>query len=265
MEGVYQQYLRPMGIEDEMTVILPCEQSSPTDIHSLPSRNDTVTIGLHRSQWNFSERDRTILNLLHPHLMQARQNAEAFSKHKQALAQLNGTIEQCSAVLLSSDGQVQWMTRRAWSLLVQYFQDSVKREQLPENLQRWVNHQISLQISNRNIPFPPLPLQVQQAEKRLMIRFIGDRETDQFLLLLEEDQPLSFSPTNLELLGLTKREGEILFWLARDKTKSEIAERLGCSASTVKTHLERIYKKFGVRTSTAALMHALEHLGMLNQ
>lgn len=263
LEGVYHQYLRPLGIEDQMTMVLPVNLSSSPNVGIAQTPPDTIGIGVHRSQWNFSERDRIILDLLRSHVMQAYDNAKVFSQLQQDLARFNQALEQSNAIILDSSGQVNLMTRQAWSLITQYFQP--QNTELPNLLQRWVNYQISRFYANDTIAFTALPLRVQQSEKRLVIRLIPDTVDQQFLLLLEEQQSRSLSLTDLELLGLTRREAEVLFWVTKDKTNSEIAALLGCSSSTVKTHLEHIYEKFGVQSRMAAVLYALKHLGMLNQ
>jgi DNA-binding CsgD family transcriptional regulator len=55
---------------------------------------------------------------------------------------------------------------------------------------------------------------------------------------------------------LTKREREVLFWLARGKSNSEIAAILGIAPATVGKHLEHIYPKLGVENRTAAASFA---------
>jgi DNA-binding CsgD family transcriptional regulator len=64
-------------------------------------------------------------------------------------------------------------------------------------------------------------------------------------------------------LGLTKREFEVLCWLAKDKSNGEIARLLKCSLSTVKKHLEHIYEKLEVQTRTAAVMRLLSQPGSI--
>ena len=61
--------------------------------------------------------------------------------------------------------------------------------------------------------------------------------------------------------GLTRREREILAWVARGKTSSEIADTLWIAPSTVRKHLENIFPKLGVRTRTAAVMRMLGVFG----
>jgi DNA-binding CsgD family transcriptional regulator len=53
--------------------------------------------------------------------------------------------------------------------------------------------------------------------------------------------------------GLTRREAEILRWVARGKTNREIAALLFVSPYTVRTHLEHAFEKLGVHTRAAAI------------
>jgi DNA-binding NarL/FixJ family response regulator len=68
-------------------------------------------------------------------------------------------------------------------------------------------------------------------------------------------------PSELEALGLTPREAEVLFWVARGKTNDEIATVLGIGLTTVKKHLESTYSKLGVENRTTAAAMALERMG----
>ena len=69
------------------------------------------------------------------------------------------------------------------------------------------------------------------------------------------------SPQQLEALGLTPREAEVLFWVAQGKTNPEIGVITGVQLTTVKKHLESIYAKLGVENRTTAAALALERLG----
>lgn len=62
----------------------------------------------------------------------------------------------------------------------------------------------------------------------------------------------------LETLGLTKREIEMLSFLAQGKSNKEIARALALSPNTVKTHLANLYRKLGVPNRTGAVMKAVE-------
>jgi DNA-binding CsgD family transcriptional regulator len=80
--------------------------------------------------------------------------------------------------------------------------------------------------------------------------------------LMQTEELPPFSVAVLELLGLTKREAEVLFWIAKDKSNAGIARVLGCCEGTVRKHLENLYKKLGVQTRVGAVMVALEKLGL---
>jgi HD-GYP domain-containing protein (c-di-GMP phosphodiesterase class II) len=59
--------------------------------------------------------------------------------------------------------------------------------------------------------------------------------------------------------GLTGRELEVLLVLVRGASNQAIADRLGISAKTVGHHVQRVYRKAGVRSRAAATVWAYEH------
>jgi DNA-binding CsgD family transcriptional regulator len=61
------------------------------------------------------------------------------------------------------------------------------------------------------------------------------------------------SLATLAQFGLSRRESEVLLWVAQGKTDREIADILVNSPHTVHKHLQNIYRKLGVRSRTAAL------------
>lgn len=65
-----------------------------------------------------------------------------------------------------------------------------------------------------------------------------------------------------EAPALTRREKEILGWIAAGKTSAEIADQLHLSPLTVETHRRNLMQKFGVRNS-AALVHCAASFGFL--
>lgn len=70
-------------------------------------------------------------------------------------------------------------------------------------------------------------------------------------------------PEQLESMGITPREAEVLFWVAQGKTNPEIGIITGVKLTTVKKHLESVYQKLGVDNRTAAATMALDSLGPL--
>jgi DNA-binding NarL/FixJ family response regulator len=59
--------------------------------------------------------------------------------------------------------------------------------------------------------------------------------------------------------GLTRRELEVLGWLATGRTNRAIAETLSISEKTVARHVANIYAKLGLSTRAAATAYAYEH------
>ncbi|WP_316431458.1 LuxR C-terminal-related transcriptional regulator [Leptolyngbya sp. NK1-12] len=261
-EGLYHKFLQPLGLEDQMGLILPTSQLArkklPRDLEP------DMTLSLHRTERSFSERDRLVLNLLRPHIFQAYQNAQALTQMQQELARLERIIEQSNMIILTADGVVDLMSQQAWTLLKQYFQlPHLPSARLPERLHQWVKSQIASLTQTSDIPSPRLPLRLEWQGQQLLIRLITDQSGEQYLLLLEEQTASSLSSKSIELLGLTKREAEVLSWVTLSKSNAEIADILGISELTVKKHLEHIYQKFGVQGRIAAVTYALDKLGVL--
>ncbi len=60
-------------------------------------------------------------------------------------------------------------------------------------------------------------------------------------------------------LHLTRREYDVLALMVSGHRNAEIARRLFISESTVKTHINHIYRKFGVNKRSHAILYALKH------
>ena len=66
-------------------------------------------------------------------------------------------------------------------------------------------------------------------------------------------EPFALDEQRLKLLGITKRELEILELIARGMSNREIAEKLFVSENTVKTHSSRLFDKLGAKRRTQAV------------
>ncbi len=261
LEGLYQQFFRLFDFKDQMVFFLP--NANLDRSHKFTQINASLLgFSFHRSQPNFTERDRLILNLICPHLFQAYCNAQHYQQLQKELNQLQHALNHLSLVSLNSEGQVQWITPQAVVWLETYFSKPTSSLQLPEHLWAWVKYQISNITEKTDLPGTWLPLRIQQDDKQLVIRLVIEQNTERYLLLLEE-QTLS-SLKSLELLDLSQRETEVLFWIIQGNDNKMIAAKLGVGPSTVRKHLESIYRKLNVQSRTEAIAYALEKLGFLH-
>ncbi|MBE9110194.1 helix-turn-helix transcriptional regulator [Nodosilinea sp. LEGE 07298] len=264
-EPLYKGFLEHYGIEDQMgiyiTLPMACSGSPVMDLFHRGQEHLSLIIS--RDRRSFSERDRLILNLIRPHLKQAYDNIIAFNHLHQKIIEKQTAIEQTALIALSTDGTLKWMTPRADEILHCYFPPSQAKMALPDLLQRWVDTHVLSFTDSTEACSTGRAIAIELDGKRLKIRFSYDAKTEQYYLLLEEDQANKFSIESLQLLGLTKREGETLFWIIKSKSIQEVAQRLGLSDRTVKKHLENIYTKFGVHNLTSAITYALNGLGIL--
>jgi DNA-binding CsgD family transcriptional regulator len=76
------------------------------------------------------------------------------------------------------------------------------------------------------------------------------------------DTPFVRNDRELEKLGITPRELQILEHIASGKSTREIAEALFVSENTVKTHAGRLFEKLSVKRRTQAV-HEGKRLGLI--
>jgi DNA-binding CsgD family transcriptional regulator len=219
---------------------------------------------LNRHQRNFTEHDRTLLNLIRPHIHYAYRNLQHWTNLQSQIDQLTALTEVVGIITLSPDRQIQQLTQRAVRLLEQYFPDEwINRQQLPESLHQYCQQAIAT-ILQADLGHPSMPpLERLQNNSRLIIRLITPPQTTEILLTLEEYVTSSLSIASFRAIGLTKRESEIMFYLTEGKTNKEIAACLNRKPLTVKKHLDSIYPKLNAHDRTQAVAIALTRLGMI--
>jgi DNA-binding response OmpR family regulator/DNA-binding CsgD family transcriptional regulator len=75
---------------------------------------------------------------------------------------------------------------------------------------------------------------------------------DECLVVLTESSDGAAVEALCLRFGLTAREAEVLYWVARGKTNRDIGDILGTRPKTITKHLEHVFEKLGVETRTAA-------------
>jgi len=156
-------------------------------------------------------------------------------------------------IVVAKDGQVVLATKRAKRWAKIYFGTLLLR--LPRAMEEWVRNQETPIRRKRAVPQSCEPFVVDRGVKRLVVRLLPDLH---HTVLLLEEQGGTFPLECLECLGLTRRQAEVLDWVAKGKTSDEIGMILGRSGRTVSKHLERIYRKLGVENRTAAATRCLD-------
>lgn len=76
-------------------------------------------------------------------------------------------------------------------------------------------------------------------------------------------QPEYYIRRGLRSLGLTPRQVEVMNLIIKGLEVTEIAGVLGCCESTVRKHLENLYRRLGVQNRTAAIAQVLKTLGIV--
>jgi DNA-binding NarL/FixJ family response regulator len=262
-ELLYQQFFRPLGFADQMTIIEIQPPSSGDRIWQ--ECNYTELTGtaffLHRDRRSFTERDRQILTLLRPHLFQAHSNVQKYHQLEQQIGQVTATFGAMGLITLTANGQATVVTHQAEIWLDQYFTQATVPGSLPEELTAWISAQIN-QIGQIDDPVTAgLPLYIEQADRRLVVRLMLAPTGDRYSLLLEEQRRMGLPP--LDQLNLSPRETEVLSGLFQGKDNKSIAKTMDVGTSTVRKHLENIYRKLNVQSRAEAVATALDRLGIL--
>jgi DNA-binding CsgD family transcriptional regulator len=261
LDGLYQEFLRPLETEDQMMLFLPSTNSGNWE-QLARANTQLVGFAFNRSQRSFTERDRLLLNLLRPHLFQSYCNAQKYHYQQQRSDQLQGSLNYIGLIILDTTGQVQLITTQATEWLATYFPNNTYLLQFPDQLWSWVKYQTTKLVDNTDYPQAFLPLRIQQANQQLTIRLIIEKDEDRYILLLEEQATSILD--SLQLLGLSQRETEVLAWMMQGKDNQKIAAQMGVGISTVRKHLENIYRQWGISSRTEAIAQALQKLGIVN-
>jgi DNA-binding CsgD family transcriptional regulator len=165
-------------------------------------------------------------------------------------------------VIIDRSGFIRQTTGKATTWIEQYFIKSTSLDRLPDRLWSWVAYQVA-NLTVGSDPFKAFrPLCIEQGPQKLVIRLVVELDRNQYLLLLEEQAKSGLK--SLELLGLSQRETEVLGLVMQGKDNRTIATNLGVGPSTIRKHLENIYRKLGVQSRTEAIAYALQQLGVLS-
>lgn len=236
--GVYCEHYRPKDVEHVLATWVP-------------SRSLAIGVGLHRDRTDFTDRERAILELLRPHLVQAWRNAQLATRllRDSVVGSLLAEIHPEIAIV-DGRGDAVLVGERARSIIGAHFPDVQLYGGLPEPVARWARHiASSMGSADGDVPARCAPFVHDGTTGRLTVRpFVREGG-----LVLAVEERRSFDPERLRKLGLTTRESEVLAWVAEGKTNGDIAAILGIAPKTVEKHLEHIYERLAVPNRAAAV------------
>jgi hypothetical protein len=139
-DALYGDFLQPLGMLDQMSLVITDQKqlnrrdtdldgnsinnlvikTTPSSVYLEEGLADLVII-IHRDRRNFSERDREILNLLSPHILQAYKNSQLISQIKQECEQLHQILDNTNSIVTDRNGFNKLVTGPAQELIRKYF------------------------------------------------------------------------------------------------------------------------------------------------
>ncbi len=228
---LYEHLYGPLGVDHQIAFILP----------STPAL--TIGVALTRAESDFSERDRRLLELTRPHIIQAYRAAELRERLTAMVSGLRSALdaERTAIVLLDADARVELASATAAALVDQALGLSIEEgKPLPQPLAKWV---AAGEPSGR----------VAAADGSLLLRRL---RSDGRTILVLDDAGRALSLQALGELGLTPREAAVLHELARGAEPETVATKLGIAPRTVDKHMQRVHTKLGVSNRAQAVATA---------
>lgn len=151
---------------------------------------------------------------------------------------------------LSSSGAILWATPQATRLLdaPEAGVDAARR--LSRRVGEWIAERGAAALAGESLALEP------DRPSGLQLVCLGAIGPDEHLLRLIAGGGENQDEMLRQHFGLTRRESEVLLWIARGKSNRDIADILGLSPRTVNKHLEQVYVKLGVENRASAAIKA---------
>jgi DNA-binding CsgD family transcriptional regulator len=235
-------YGRRMGLSWEIAAQIRC------------TSDEVACTALQRSNRDFTERDRTLLDAITPHMRAGYARADAKARAERRLRLLERGLEERgdAALLVDHRGQIVAAGALARAILHDWFDERRETASLPVEIEVW-------RRGERGSLAPPV-FDLARSGRRLRLHLIAGSEEDVILLSERREGPPS-SELLARRLPVSRREAEVLARLAQGQMNAGIANDLEISPHTVSRHVERIYAKLGVHNrseATAAVRDALD-------
>jgi DNA-binding CsgD family transcriptional regulator len=238
---LYQSCYSFLGTEDQLAI-------------GLPDPNLIVAITLTRGWQEFDERDRLLMNLMRPHIVQGLRNAQSFDRVRRLEASLDSHLEESGEglVFLTEDNHVEYASATAVRVLTRWL-GNWQEDALPQSLGTWITGETGPSSRFASHPVaPPWPLILQRDGRQLTIRRIPSQQDSGIVLVVTERTMDPDIAGTLARLGLTARQIQVLELAIRGRPNASISRELGISTSTVESHMTLALARLGVESRTAA-------------
>lgn len=257
---------RALGLYSEVFGRVGCDRRLGVAVHD--GKPVTLVATLNRKGRDFSDEDRTLLNLLRPHLLQANNQVYAarLAQVERERERTNlGEVFGAGLGEVDASSRLLWATARAETLLEEFFPakgSTRSAGRLPDEMDRQLARTLRPRpLAATDDPSVPQRLVWQFAgpdQRRLKMRLSRGSAPGCWHFVLEETNAAEPGRALARALKLTLRQAEILYWLKQGKTNWEIGSILGIAEKTAGKHLEHIFAKLNVENRTAAVRVAIE-------
>jgi DNA-binding CsgD family transcriptional regulator len=214
---------------------------------------------VNRTRRTFTERDRSVLNILRFHISEACRTAKMHAGiPSPSLMETLEPVVGGSIVVLDEMGRVKFCSKQAQNYLEIFFPaEKPFRGGLPLTVEKWARREIAAFGTNELAVRPPKSLDVQRGERSLQIRLASTGSGTVHILVLRAEDP-TLQLKKLSSFGLGPRATEVLYWISKGKTNGEIAILLGARPRTIEKHVEAILAKLGVENRVTAALVATQ-------
>jgi DNA-binding CsgD family transcriptional regulator len=244
-KAIFAEFFRKIGIAYQLGIAMPV------------SKELIVSCALNRASKDFAEKDRLLLGLLTPHLINAIRNSLFIRKMQERAHQLEKMLASVSrgVIRIAPNRRLPEISEPATKNLLKYFPGwSTTSGTLPAPVDAWLD---ANSCRSDELPGFKTPFTASRDGGMLRITAVIDL-TGQITLLMEERGRLA--SRSISEVGLTRRESEILLHIESGKSDAAVATLCGISKRTVQKHVENIFKKLNVETRTAAVRAVVDSI-----
>ncbi|HXP36422.1 MAG TPA: helix-turn-helix transcriptional regulator, partial [Solirubrobacteraceae bacterium] len=224
----------PLGVRNQIAFALP----SPAEL--------TIGLALMRGGRDYSDRDRDLLNLVRPHLIQVYRNVQERERAARLIEGLQTGVEaERTALAILDRGRVAFASQKAgrWLRALGWRPGGPAPDVL-------------LAPAPGGRAWEPLLL-APGGHAVLVRRLPSAGSAGDSRVIVFEPRRSGLAASTLRGLGLTTREAEVLDALAAGADTGAVAVKLGISRRTIYKHTQRIHAKLGSHDRAQAIATAL--------